>query len=251
MWTRLLRRAAVAAALLAAVAVARAGGRLAAALTALGGLSAVAAVAIGLPRAAHRAFRRGDAPRAALYYAVLRRLALDPDVRASADVSLAACDLARGRYASALRRLAAIRPDELPEPARAAWFNDRAYALARSGGDPAAALAAADRAVELRPAAPAFRHTRGIALLAIGRVDEAIRELEAAWHDAEGAPPPLLEAERCYDLGVAWQRKGERDYANDYFDRAQRAAPESTWAERARAALGDAGGAARRAVWPE
>ena len=43
----------------------------------------------------------------------------------------------------------------------------------------------------------------------------------------------FLEAERCYDLGMAWRHKGEGDYARDYFERAQRAAPESRWAARA------------------
>ena len=48
---------------------------------------------------------------------------------------------------------------------------------------------------------------------------------------------PLLESERCYDLGLAWHKKGERDYAADYFDRARRAAPDSVWASRALAEL--------------
>jgi tetratricopeptide (TPR) repeat protein len=249
---RLVRRAAVLALLIAGVRVAWGYGRLAAALTALGELIALAAVTIWLPRAAHRAFERGGFGRSAFHYHVLRWLTLDREARRSIDVSLAACDLARGEHARALRRLGAIEPDQLGEAARSAWLNNRAYALARSGRDAAAALDCADRAIALRPEVPGFRHTRGVALLALGRTDEAIKELDAVWSALEGDPPPMLEAERCCDLGLAWTRKGERDYARDYFIRAQRAAPDSVWAARAADALGDADEAlATRAVLPD
>ena len=63
-------------------------------------------------------------------------------------------------------------------------------------------------------------------------------DLDAVWRRQESNDAqPLLEAERCYDLGLAWIRKGERDYAADYFDRARRAAPDSVWASRALAEL--------------
>jgi tetratricopeptide (TPR) repeat protein len=205
-------------------------------------LAAVVGVAgaslVWLPRAAHRAFGRGSYGRAALLYRIVGACRLDRDARASVEVSLAACALATERWDEALRRLGRVEPARLPESTRAAWLNNHAYALARSGRDPAAALDASDEAVALRPDVVGFRHTRGVALLALGRTGEAIRELDALWADmAGGEAPPLLEAERCYDLGVAWQRAGERDYATDYFDRARRAAPASTWATRAAAKL--------------
>ena len=32
---------------------------------------------------------------------------------------------------------------------------------------------------------------------------------------------PFLEAERCRDLAIAWEKKGEGEYASDYRARAQ------------------------------
>jgi hypothetical protein len=84
----------------------------------------------------------------------------------------------------------------------------------------------------LRPDLSDFRHTRGLVLLGLGRLDEALRELDAVWQRrVSDNTSPLLEAERCYDLGSAWLKKG------DYFDRARRAAPDSPWAARAAAAM--------------
>ena len=103
----------------------------------------------------------------------------------------------------------------------------------------------------LRPGVAGFRHARGVALLALGRVDEAIRDLDAVWEALEGADaPPLLEAERCFDLGTAWRRKGARDYARDYFERAQRAAPDPPGAERAAGERGHRQVSVRRGVLP-
>jgi predicted Zn-dependent protease len=191
-----------------------------------------------LPRAAHRAFRAGDYGRAGGLYAILAAIRLDPAARAAARVSRAACRVGREDWSGALDALAGQAAAGLPEPVRAAWLNNRAYAVVRSGGSPAEALALADGAVALRPDVPGFRHTRAIALLACGRVDEAIRELDEVWRRGdERAPQPLLEAERCYDLGLAWDRKGEAAHAADYFDRARRVAPGSPWAARAAARL--------------
>jgi tetratricopeptide (TPR) repeat protein len=189
------------------------------------------ATAIWLPRAAHRAFRRGDYKRARLHYNILRRLQLDPVKRTSVEVSLAACVLGYDDWEGALVVLDRIDPDGLGEAARAAWLNNRAYAIARVAEEPELALELANEAIALRPDVAGFRHTRGIALLELGRLDEAIRELDGLWKRlGEYDSSPLLEAERCYDLGQAWTRKGEREYASDYFERAHRAAPESTWA---------------------
>jgi tetratricopeptide (TPR) repeat protein len=206
------------------------------------GLAAGWVVALGLslvilPRAAHRAFRLGQFGRAALVYRVLRACRVGRDPRAALRVSQAACLLGRERYRDGLAQLAAIEPASLGDTVRAAWLNNRSYALSRSGGDPGQALADIDQAIALRPDVPGFRHTRALALLGAGRLDDALRELDRLWAAGEETSP-LLEAERCYDLGLAWRRKGERDYATDYFDRARRAAPESPWASRAAAEIG-------------
>jgi len=192
------------------------------------------AVKFWLPRSAHRAFHRGDFGRAAFLYRMLAVPSLGRETRASIAVSLAACDMAREHYDRALRRLSKIEPARLNESARAAWLNNRAYALTRSEEELDAALEYAREAVALRPDLPGFRHTRGIAFLASGRLDEAIRELDEVWREiAQKQAAPLLEAERCYDLAVAWIKKGEREYAKDYFERAHRAAPDSVWGKRA------------------
>jgi tetratricopeptide (TPR) repeat protein len=203
-------------------------------LVAAGAVFGVGIALVWLPRAAHRAFRAGDSSRARLLYGVLRTVLVDPWARAAVDVSLAACEMAGERYREALAALERVDPTYLSEPARAAWLNNRAYALARLRERPEVALRCIGEAMDLRPQVAGFRHTRGIALLAVGRVDEAIRELDAVWRalpvEEESS---LLESERCYDLGVAWSRKGESEYAADYFDRARRAAPQSPWAARA------------------
>jgi tetratricopeptide (TPR) repeat protein len=167
-------------------------------------------------------------------YHVLRAVIWDRWTRASVDVSLAACALARFDHRGALALLEQVDVSSLSDAARAVWLNNRAYALSRLGESPEAALKDISEAIEMRPQVAGFRHTRGLALLALDRLDEAIRELDSVWrrHSLE-EDSPLLEAERCFDLGMAWARKGETDYAADYFDRARRAAPQSSWALRA------------------
>lgn len=234
---RFLRRAAILGAALAALDVVRL------ALGSRASLAAGAALLVGsllvlvvLPRTAHHAFRRGAFQRAAATYWLLAHLRLDGAARAALQLSVAACALGRERHRAALARLDRVDRRALRESARAIWHNNRAYALLRSGGDAADALAEIEAAVALRPDMAPFRHTRGLAFLAQNRLDEAIRELDQAWQRTDDAPP-LLEAERCHDMGIAWARKGEADYAADYFDRARRAAPGSLWSNRAAARL--------------
>jgi len=219
-------------------------GRLAGVVAAAASLGLVALVFVVLPRLAHAAFGRGDWRRAELYYRLSRFFVGNPESRGSIDVSLAGCRLARADWSGALVELGEAAPEVLGVAARAAWYNNRAYALARGGngggkdGDGRHALEAVDEAVRLRPDIAGFRHTRGVVLLGLGRLDDAIAELDAVWQAvASGDAPPLLEAERCYDLGLAWQRKGEAEYALDYFQRAQLVAPRSAWALKAEEAL--------------
>ncbi len=204
-------------------------------------------VLVWLPRAAHGAFRTGRYGRAAAIYRVLGLVRLSRNTRASIRVSLAACALGTGDYDRALAILDRLRPNELSDAVRAAWLNNRAYALARGGSDVRAALEASDAAIALRPDVAGFRHTRGIALRELGRTDEAIRELDALWSQLASDERPLLEAERCYDLALAWRAKGEHEYAADYFDRARLAAPESEWARLAASEIDDHRGVAKLA----
>lgn len=187
--------------------------------------------AIALPRLAHAAFRGRRTAAARWRYRLLGWLS--PAAHDAARVSRAGTYLIDGDWRRALAALDRIDGARLAATLRAAWLNNRAYALARAdeadAGAGARALGLADEALALRPAVPAFLHTRGLALLAAGRVDEAIRAFEAVW-DA-GDLDPALEAERCHDLAAAWERKGHADYAADYRRRAALAEPGSPWAD--------------------
>lgn len=186
-----------------------------------------------LPRFAHGAFRAGDTARARRRYLLLG--AISPGARDAARVSIAGCHLVERDWPRAQRRLLAIDGERLPAVLRAAWLNNRAYAIARGGtADVADPLALSEEALAVRPGAPGFLHTRGLALLAADRVDDAIRVFEAVWDS--GDLDPLLESERCHDLATAWDRKGHGEYAADYRLRAVRAAPASPWARDAQAA---------------
>lgn len=183
--------------------------------------------AVLLPRMAHAAFRAGETARARRRYRVLGLVS--PAARDAARVSVAGCHLVDRDYGRAQRALLAIDGDQLPGLLRAAWLNNRAYAIARGGtGDGGDALGLVDEALGLRPGVPGFLHTRGLALLAASRFDDAIRAFEAVWDSGE--LDPALEAERCHDLALAWEKKGHADYASDYRLRALRAAPTSPWA---------------------
>lgn len=190
-----------------------------------------------LPRAAHRAFSKGNTSRARLLYLVIAWLSIDPARRAQARLSVGATYLVEGAPERGLKHLAKVRVDVLGPPARAALLNNRAYALLRGGGDTAQALDDAEAAVALRPDVPGFRHTRAVAFLAVDRVDDAIFELDRMWSASSAESHPALEAERCYDLARAWQRKDERAYAEDYLERARRAAPLTHTAALAREAM--------------
>ena len=170
-----------------------------------------------LPRLAHGAFERGRFARAARRYHVIELLAPSARRRRAARLSRAGCAVAMERTGVAEALLARIDGASLDASERAVWLNNRAcVALA---ADPEAALALVDEASALRPDVPALQHTRGMALLAVGRVDDAIAVLDGM--RAGGELPARLEAERCRDLAKAWAAKGQTDYANDYRQRAE------------------------------
>jgi predicted Zn-dependent protease len=177
-----------------------------------------------LPRAAHRAFRRGEVAVAARRYRTLARLALGHRRQRAAWLSEAACELASddpARVAAGAARLGETPPAGLDTVEEAVWVGNRAYAVLRQG-DARRALELIDHALALRPDVAALQHTRGQALLAVGRIDEAIGVLDGL--HALGELGPRLEAERCAELARAWAAKGEAAYAEDYRQRASRLA---------------------------
>ncbi len=173
-----------------------------------------------LPRSAHAAFQAARFAKANRRYRLLGMFAFTRSRDRSALLSRAGCDVATGRLERAQALLAEIDPSELEPGERAVWLNNRAcLTLDTEKADAAVALTLVDEAIELRPDVPAIQHTRGRALLAVGRIDDAIAVLDAM--RTAGELDPLLEAARCRDLAIAWEKKGEGEYASDYRARAQ------------------------------
>ncbi|MGE5183162.1 MAG: hypothetical protein ACM31C_13925 [Acidobacteriota bacterium] len=167
-----------------------------------------------LPRSAHAAFEAGRFARAARRYRVLEAIAASARRRRAALLSRSGCAVARGELAAAERLLARVEAAALDTSERAVWLNNRACAALAARHDPHAALALVDEASALRPDVPALQHTRGMALLAVGRIDDAIAVLDGM--RSGGELPARLEADRCRDLARAWALKGETAYAEDY-----------------------------------
>lgn len=173
-----------------------------------------------LPRSAHSAFEAAKFMRASRRYRVLGLFAFTRNRDLSSLLSRAGCEVAMGRLERAGALLGHVDGDALEPAERAVWLNNRACLLLDAEApDAPGALTLADRAIELRPDVPAIQHTRGRALLGVGRIDDAIAVLDAMRTAGELAPH--LEAERCRDLALAWEKKGQGDYASDYRARAQ------------------------------
>jgi predicted Zn-dependent protease len=172
-----------------------------------------------LPRSAHRAFQAGRFARATRRYRMIALLAFSATRERAALLSRAGCDVAAGRLERAMEMLEAIDANALDSSERAVWLNNRACVALDVGVEPAEALALADQAIELRPDVPAIQHTRARALLAVGRLDDAIAVLDSM--RTGGELEPRLEAERCKELADAWERKGQAEYASDYRARAE------------------------------
>jgi predicted Zn-dependent protease len=180
---------------------------------------ATAWLLLWLPRAAHSAFEAARFARAARRYRLLGSLAFSRKRERAAALSRAGCSIAAGELGAASAVLDAIDPGTLDAAERVVWLNNRACVALESGGDAEGALALVEEATALRPDVPAIQHTRAKALLAVGRVDDAITVLDAM--RSGGELPPYLEAERCRELALAWERKGQADYAADYRERAR------------------------------
>jgi len=193
----------------------------------LGGLSGGGLAVVGstwlwfwLPRSAHATFDAGELAVARRRYRMLAAIAVSPARERSARLSIAGCAVAAGALDDADRLLAALDDRALDASERTVWLNNRACVTLARGADPAHALALIDEASALRPDVAAVQHTRGMALIAVGRVDEAIAVLDGM--RTAGELPPRLDAERCRELARAWELKGETAYAADYRMRAAR-----------------------------
>lgn len=172
-----------------------------------------------LPRLAHDAFEAGKYPVAARRYRWLEWLAASASRERGARLSRAACAISTGDLAPAEAMLASFDAATLGAAERAVWLNNRACAHLAAKRDGATALALADEAAALRPDVPALQHTRAMALLAVGRTDDAITVLDNM--RTAGELPRKLESDRCRELARAWQDKGEAAYAEDYRLRAE------------------------------
>jgi predicted Zn-dependent protease len=189
------------------------------------GVLLAALMAVGLrlwlPRLAHGAFAAGHYRKAQRRYRWLDRLATTASGERAARLSRAGALIALGDVTAADRLLATLADASvvnsttaLSAAERAVWLNNRACADLAAGRDATVALALADEAAALRPDVPALQHTRAMALLALGRADDAIAVLEGM--RAGGELPPRLEADRCRELARAWADRGEAAYAEDY-----------------------------------
>jgi predicted Zn-dependent protease len=197
-------------------------GGVAGALGALAGALAIGVamlwVWLWLPRRAHAAFDRGQLGKAARRYRTIAWLTRSRERARAALLSQIGCHVAAAELEAAERLATRVDPARLDAQERAVWLNNRACIALARGDDPHGALALIDEATALRPDVPALQHTRGSALLAVGRVDDAIAVLDGM--RAAGELAPRLEAERCADLARAWTQKGETAYADDYRMRA-------------------------------
>lgn len=176
-------------------------------------------VVLWLPRSAHRAFEVGRFKRAGRRYRIVGLCSFTTTRERAATLSRAGCRIAAGELAAGEAILSAIDPAALDTSERVVWLNNRACALLDARGDTERVLELVEEATRLRPDVPAVQHTRARALLAIGRIDDAIGVLDSM--RAGGELPPRLEAERCQELALAWERKGQDDYADDYRNRAR------------------------------
>jgi tetratricopeptide (TPR) repeat protein len=119
-----------------------------------------------------------------------------------------------GRYVERceIYRRLVERPD-VPAAQRALACNNLAYFLAVGKEDGRAALELANRAVELTGPFPEFLDTRGVALLALGRVDDAVADLRRV----VGNKPTGL---RLYHLARACHAAGDTESALEAWEQA-------------------------------
>lgn len=152
--------------------------------------------------------------------------------RATLQLNLAACHLAAGDYEDGGEVLRSMDKDGLPDTVRGIWENNLAYYLLSTGGNPREALELCDLASSLNPSNPAFRSTRGIAQLSLGRLDDAIAELQAAVDAGLETQGVAAMAENYYHLAQAWESHGEVAYARDHYLKSVNIGPDTLFGRR-------------------
>jgi len=177
-------------------------------------------------------FRAGRPTAARKGAEFLLRITRRPEGRAALRLHVAACYLAEGSHQEGMRLLAALRTDLLDEATRAVWLNNLAYGTLYTGGRPEDALRACNEATALSPQNPAFRSTRGIALLMLGQVADAIAELQASVDAGLEQQGPAALAENYYHLAQAWEAQGEQAYARDHYLKSLNVGPRTRFGQK-------------------
>jgi tetratricopeptide (TPR) repeat protein len=146
----------------------------------------------------------------------LRRAMEDPDWATPAVIHLANISVVTTDWSMAISLL-----DDLlaREPEHVQALNLRAYARAQSRQDYEGALADADAALAVDPASSDALVIRAVALLGLGRVDEAGEAIEAASDHFEEAGLGLAGSPRfCGVRATFAKEKGELEQAEEIFD---------------------------------
>lgn len=213
-------------------------------LASLGLGAAVVDLTLGSRRRVLADFRAGRLAAARRGAELLLRLARSPEQRAAMKLQVAACALAQGNPEEGLQLLASLDREQLDEASRAIWLNNFAYGTLFAGGRPEEAFAACNEATALQPDNPAFRSTRGIALLTLGHVPDAIAELQTSVDAGLRRQGAAALAENYYHLAQAWEAQGEHAYARDHYLKSLNVAPRSRYgrksADRVRGATASA-----------
>lgn len=183
------------------------------------------------PLRVFRDFRAGRFRSSARGTRFLLHLTWRPAKKAALRLNQAACHLALGDYETGGAMLQKVDKTVLSGELRSVWDNNYAYFLLGVENDPKEALKICDNALASTASNPAFHGTRGLALLTLGRLDDAIAELCRSMEIGSLGPAGL--AETYFYLGRAWEQKGERAYARDHFLKAVNVAPQSPFGQRA------------------
>jgi len=159
----------------------------------------------------------------------------DPYATAQLAFQRAALLSQEGRYAEARTLLEYLLDSQFAAHFRPSVQNNLAWALMHLGITKRA-LDLSAQAVRAGPEVGFFHGTYAIGLYLDGRAAEAAPLIEKvlAEHAADG---PLAQSIRAFYLGEALEQTGKKAEARAAFERAAREAPESRWAEAARAKL--------------
>lgn len=184
-----------------------------------------------LPRAAHKAFVLGKLAKSRWLYEVLYWMRPGRSARAQTRLSIAANHLMAGNYAAAEQLIAQLSGHDLDDATKAVWLNNHAYLALMTGQNLETALSSCRQALALRPHVPGFLHTEGAILMELGETAKAIERFERLASVNQVSIGGDLESQRCFHLGLSWQKKGESEYGRDYFLKAYQASPESKWGQ--------------------